>query len=133
MVAIGLGSLPYSHEGQQSVREYMQPSAHHELSCRPIEGPCAVSTSSPRDALTRCLPEPRRQEQALLERIADGDESALAELYRAHAPAVLALARRMLRSDADAEDLLHDVFVEAWRSAAVVSLGEARHGEVFPW
>ncbi len=31
---------------------------------------------------------------------------------------MLALARRILGSQADAEDLVHDVFIEAWRHAA---------------
>jgi RNA polymerase sigma-70 factor, ECF subfamily len=31
---------------------------------------------------------------------------------------MLALARRILGSQADAEDLVHDVFIEAWRRAA---------------
>lgn len=78
-----------------------------------------VQLSAPTtDASGQCLSEERRQDALLLGRIADGDEAALDALYRGHAAAVLALARRMLRSDADAEDLLHDVFVEAWRSAA---------------
>lgn len=40
-----------------------------------------------------------------------GDASALAALYTAHAPAVMALAWRLTGSRADAEDVLHDVFL----------------------
>jgi RNA polymerase sigma-70 factor (ECF subfamily) len=49
--------------------------------------------------------------------IADGDEGALATLYDRHAPSMMAVAFRVLRNRQDAEDLLHDVFVEAWQKA----------------
>lgn len=76
------------------------------------------------------LSDARRVDAELLGRVADGDEVALDALYRAHAPAVLALARRMLRSEAEAEDLLHDVFVEAWRNA---SRFDATRGSARTW
>jgi RNA polymerase sigma-70 factor (ECF subfamily) len=47
-----------------------------------------------------------------------GDESALAELYDRHAGAMLGVALRILKLRQDAEDLVHDVFVEAWQKAA---------------
>ncbi len=50
-----------------------------------------------------------------MERARHGDVAAFAELYDRHAPVVLALMRRILASDA--QDLLHDVFLEAWQSA----------------
>lgn len=40
-----------------------------------------------------------------------GDMNALAELYRRFAPALMAVAYRLLQSREDAEDVLHDVFV----------------------
>lgn len=50
-----------------------------------------------------------------MELVRHGDVAAFAELYDRHAPVVLALMRRILATDA--QDLLHDVFVEAWQSA----------------
>ena len=50
--------------------------------------------------------------------MARGDAAAIAQLYDRHAPVMLALARRILGSHADGEDLVHDVFIEAWRHAA---------------
>ena len=47
-----------------------------------------------------------------------GDRSALAELYDRHAAALMRVALRFLPERQDAEDLLHDVFVEAWGRAA---------------
>src|SRR6185436_4847752 len=54
----------------------------------------------------------------LVERMVRGDRSAVALLYERHKLPLFALARGMLRSTAEAEDLLHDVFLEAWRRCA---------------
>jgi RNA polymerase sigma-70 factor (ECF subfamily) len=43
-----------------------------------------------------------------------GDVQAFESLYRAHAPAVHALCRRMSGDDGEARDLVQDVFVRAW-------------------
>jgi RNA polymerase sigma-70 factor (ECF subfamily) len=51
---------------------------------------------------------------ALMARAARGDVAAFARIYDRHAGTVLALTRRMLGSAGDAQDLLHDVFLEAW-------------------
>ena len=48
---------------------------------------------------------------------ARGDREALGALYDRHAGGLLAVARKMLSSDREAEDLVHDVFVETWRRA----------------
>ena len=48
---------------------------------------------------------------------AEGDAAALGALYDRHAPTLLAIGHRILRNGREAEDLLHDVFVEAWRHA----------------
>ncbi len=42
-------------------------------------------------------------------------EPALAELYRRHGGAVHALARRILRSEASAEEVTQEVFLDLWR------------------
>jgi RNA polymerase sigma-70 factor (ECF subfamily) len=53
----------------------------------------------------------------LLQAMADGDRGALARLYDRHAPALLALGSRMLGSAEEAEDLVQDILLEAWRRA----------------
>lgn len=53
----------------------------------------------------------------LVEAMAVGDRQALARLYDRHAGALMALGVRMLGSRTEAEDLLHDVLLEAWRRA----------------
>lgn len=53
----------------------------------------------------------------LVAALADGDDSALAVLYDRHAPLLLGIARRMLGDANEAEDLVHDVMMAAWRDA----------------
>lgn len=54
----------------------------------------------------------------LLQQVQHGNTTAMARLYDRHAAAVLRLALKILRNRSDAEDLVHDVFVEAWQCAA---------------
>jgi RNA polymerase sigma-70 factor, ECF subfamily len=57
----------------------------------------------------------------LVSRMARGDRDALSTLYARHAPRLLALTVGILRDRGEAEDVLHDVFLEAWKSAATYS------------
>src|SRR4051812_28468921 len=50
----------------------------------------------------------------LVRRAQAGDVAAFEAMYRTHAGAILTLCRRMVRDDADARELLQDVFVHAW-------------------
>lgn len=56
-----------------------------------------------------------QSDAALAAALASGDREALAALYDRHAAYLLGVATRVLESRRDAEDLLHDVFLEAWR------------------
>jgi len=51
-------------------------------------------------------------------RLAGGDGNGLAELYDRHARLLYSLAFRILRESAETEDVLQDVFSQAWRQAA---------------
>jgi RNA polymerase sigma-70 factor (ECF subfamily) len=51
------------------------------------------------------------QDPSLLERAQRGDVAAVAEIYDRHHGPLCAFARRLLGSDAAAEDLVHDVFL----------------------
>jgi RNA polymerase sigma-70 factor (ECF subfamily) len=72
------------------------------------------------------VPRPRAQpteraladDAELLRRMSVGDESALGEFYDRWSPRVHALVFRLLRDRDDAEDVVEEVFWQAWRQAA---------------
>ena len=64
----------------------------------------------------RALPDD--SDGALVAAIAGGNRGALARLYDRYAPALLAVGQRLLGGRREAEDLVHDVFLEAWRQSA---------------
>ncbi len=67
---------------------------------------------------------------ALVARMVQGDRGAIASLYERHVSCLLALAQSLLRDRREAEDLIHDVFLEAWRHCADYS---AERGTVRTW
>jgi RNA polymerase sigma-70 factor (ECF subfamily) len=69
-------------------------------------------------------------DEALVAAMAAGDQRALATLYERHASLLLGLALRIIREKREAEDLLHDVFLEAWRSAKDF---DPKRGRVRTW
>jgi RNA polymerase sigma-70 factor (ECF subfamily) len=54
----------------------------------------------------------------LVSGISTGDRDALAALYDRYAAIMLGVGTRMLGERREAEDVLHDVFLEVWRRAA---------------
>jgi RNA polymerase sigma-70 factor (ECF subfamily) len=54
---------------------------------------------------------------AEVRKIAAGDQQALSQLYRQYSSMMMALGVRILRSRKEAEDILHDVFLEVWKRA----------------
>lgn len=55
--------------------------------------------------------------ESVLERVARGDQRAVRECIDEFGGLVWAIARRMTRSRADAEDAVQEIFVDVWRSA----------------
>jgi RNA polymerase sigma-70 factor (ECF subfamily) len=62
---------------------------------------------------------------ALVLAVAAGDRDALADLYDRYAGVLLGLGIRVLRSRREAEDVVHDVFLEVWRRAQSYQPGRA--------
>jgi RNA polymerase sigma-70 factor, ECF subfamily len=56
--------------------------------------------------------------QAALSAVARGDEAAFAVVYDRAAPVVLGTARRILRDPAQSEEVMQEVLLEVWRTAA---------------
>ena len=54
----------------------------------------------------------------LIHRMAGGDRDAFAAFYDAYAPLAFGMTRRIVRSAAEAEEVLQEVFWEIWSSAA---------------
>ena len=57
----------------------------------------------------------RVEEQALIDRCRKGELAAFEAIYRAHSGRLYSLASRMLGNPADAEDLLQEIFLAAFR------------------
>jgi RNA polymerase sigma-70 factor (ECF subfamily) len=71
-----------------------------------------------------------RRDRDLVERVAGGDRSAFAELYRRYSPSAFGLASRILGDQAMAEEVLQEVFLSVWRRAGAYDPGR---GSVRSW
>ncbi|PYS91896.1 MAG: RNA polymerase subunit sigma-24 [Acidobacteria bacterium] len=56
--------------------------------------------------------------QAILKRIADGDQNAVQDCLKTYGGLVWSLARRMLRNNEEVEDAVQEIFIEVWKNAA---------------
>ncbi|MFD7417000.1 ECF RNA polymerase sigma factor SigK [Kitasatospora purpeofusca] len=75
-------------------------------------------------------PEPPADLKTVMERVTRGDHQAFARLYDAVAGPVFGLVRRVLRDEAQSEEVMQDVMLEVWRGAARYDPGR---GDVMPW
>jgi RNA polymerase sigma-70 factor, ECF subfamily len=74
--------------------------------------------------------EDHASDHAALRRIAQGDGNAVAELYDRHARPIYSLALRILHEPAEAEDVVQEVFSQAWRQASTYN---PSRGAVVAW
>lgn len=63
------------------------------------------------------IPPPPDEENRLMRAIAEGDRGAFARLMDSHGTFALALAARLSNSTADAEEVVQEAFLRAWRMA----------------
>jgi RNA polymerase sigma-70 factor (ECF subfamily) len=86
------------------------------------------ATAAPDDATAALFA--AGEDAALLARVASGDQAALASLYDRFSGLLVATARRILGDSAEAEDIVHDVFVTIWEKAAAF---DASRGSPVAW
>ncbi len=71
-----------------------------------------------------------REEAALVQQMARGDERAIARLYDVYSPRLFGLALALVGERADAEEVVLDTFTQAWRSASTF---DVVRGSVRTW
>jgi RNA polymerase sigma-70 factor (ECF subfamily) len=71
-----------------------------------------------------------RAQVQLLAAMARGEKAALSALYDQLSGPLYSLAYRMLADPTEAQDLIQDIFLQAWRTAASY---DATRGSVFSW
>jgi len=84
---------------------------------------------APEPAVTADGIQPRAADSELIERLARGDHWAKEALYRRYVKLVWSTALHLMGNRADAQDVLQDTFVEAFRDAAALRA----HGALRPW
>ena len=72
----------------------------------------------------------RRHLDALMPRVAKGDESAFGEVYDAVTPMVFGLARRVVRQAEQAEEVSQEVMLQVWQQATRF---DASRGSAMSW
>jgi RNA polymerase sigma-70 factor (ECF subfamily) len=83
------------------------------------------SSARPRPAA-----EARNDEAILVAEAGAGDSRAFGVLMERHLGGIVSIARRMLRDDAEAEDVAQEAFLRLWRSGATLEIGPAG---IRPW
>ncbi len=83
-------------------------------------------------ALARLQPaaESQAEDESSLRRLPSGDQAAAARLYDRHARPLYSLILRIVGNETEAEDVLQEVFAQAFRQA---SRYDARRGAVAAW
>jgi RNA polymerase sigma-70 factor (ECF subfamily) len=71
-----------------------------------------------------------REDEALLVRVAAHDPAAFRLLVDRHMPGLILLARRLLRDEAEAEDVAQEALLRLWRQGQGLEVGPAGVG---PW
>ena len=90
----------------------------------------ALENETEEQFTARIIQTPDLSDKLLLEQIQQGDKEALGILFRRHARAVRNVACRILRNEAEADDLVQEVFLFIFRKSA---LFDATQGAARSW
>jgi RNA polymerase sigma-70 factor, ECF subfamily len=83
----------------------------------------AAKVDQPDPGASGGLPGGVEDDSRLVQRLCAGDEAAFRLLVDRHLAGILAVARRMLRDDAEAEDVAQEVMLRLWRQAGALDVG----------
>ena len=70
------------------------------------------------------------EDELLMQRVAQGDRSAFSKLYDRFSTPLYSLAIKMLANEAEAQDLLQEVFLSVWNKAPTY---RSERGSAFSW
>lgn len=93
-------------------------------------GLVAATRSDGSPAAPRPASDAQADEAALVAAVGNGDVGAFRQLMARHLGGIVSVARRMLRDDAEAEDMAQEAFLRLWRSSATLEIGPAG---IRPW
>lgn len=93
-------------------------------------GLVAATRSDGSPAAPRPASDAQADEAALVAAVGNGDVRAFRQLMARHLGGIVSVARRMLRDDAEAEDMAQEAFLRLWRSSATLEIGPAG---IRPW
>jgi RNA polymerase sigma-70 factor, ECF subfamily len=88
-----------------------------------------IALASPGDP-SLAAGEPPAEDARALAGLVRGDAAAFRDVVARHLPLVLGVARRMLRDEAEAEDVAQEALLRLWRNADALELGP---GGLRPW
>jgi len=100
---------------------------------RPAHGPTGVGSRDAHSGSEAAVKQPTEtagaateiSDEQLMEQIRQGTMEALVPLFRRHAHVVRSVACRILRNDAEADDLVQEVFLFVFRKAALFDASQA--------
>jgi RNA polymerase sigma-70 factor (ECF subfamily) len=83
-----------------------------------------------RNGITTAIEAERFRDAGLIERMAAGDQDALAEFYDRYSSTLYGVAMKILNDHPEADAALEKTFVKLWRDAGTY---QRRHGSPFAW
>lgn len=117
-MSILLSCIPHGYLAAVADQDAASPRPRRE----PVTRPTAMPPTPP--------DERQQLDARLVQRMAAGDRGALGELYDRFSGPLLGAAVRILRDQAEAQDIVHDAFVAMWEKAGTF---DTARGNAFAW